>query len=149
MHKIQYIQYIGLINTIKGLKQINNQNCLKDTTKVFFAIVIRCSRLRFEQVILSILKLYLCSFNGCFKQMFFNSVKEINSLRKVINSLLRKGMWMFYNGCSLLTFFWGAPTQADIIAFPNFLLYLKNQRSGSKTVCDLSTILILKGIMTF
>ena len=30
-----------------------------------------------------------------------------------------------------------------------FLLQLKNQRFGSKSVCDFSIILILKGIMTF
>ena len=45
--------------------------------------------------------------------------------------------------------FWGAPTHEDIIEFSNFLLQLKNQRSGSKTVCGFSIILILKGIMTF
>ena len=32
--------------------------------------------------------------------------------------------------------FGGAPTHADIIEFQNFLLKLKNQRSGSKTACD-------------
>ena len=31
--------------------------------------------------------------------------------------------------------FWGAPTHEDIIEFQNFLLQLKNQRSGNKTVC--------------
>ena len=31
--------------------------------------------------------------------------------------------------------FWGASTHADIIKFSNFLLQLRNQRSGSKTVC--------------
>ena len=31
--------------------------------------------------------------------------------------------------------FWGAPTLEDITEFSNFLLRLKNQRSGSKTVC--------------
>ena len=45
--------------------------------------------------------------------------------------------------------FWGAPAQADIIEFQNFLLQLKNQRSGSKTVRDFSIMLILKEIMTF
>ena len=33
--------------------------------------------------------------------------------------------------------------------FKNFLLQLKNQRSGSKTVCVFSIILIFKGIMSF
>ena len=45
--------------------------------------------------------------------------------------------------------FWGAPTHADIIEFENFLLQLKNQRSGNKTMCGFSIILSLKGIMTF
>ena len=44
--------------------------------------------------------------------------------------------------------FWGTPTHADIIEFSNFLLRPKNQRSGSKTVCGFSIVLILKGIMT-
>ena len=34
--------------------------------------------------------------------------------------------------------FWGAPTQADITEFQNFLLQLKNQRSGNKNVCGFS-----------
>ena len=37
---------------------------------------------------------------------------------------------------------------AKFCHFSNFL-QLRNQRSGSKTVCGFSTILILKGIMTF
>ena len=37
--------------------------------------------------------------------------------------------------------FWGAPTHTDIIEFSNFLLQLKNQRSGSRTVCGFSTFL--------
>ena len=45
--------------------------------------------------------------------------------------------------------FWGAPTHTDIIEFSNFLLQLKNERSGSKSVCGFSVILILKGVMTF
>ena len=45
--------------------------------------------------------------------------------------------------------FWGAPTHADIIEFSNFLLQLKNERSGSKSVCGFSVILILKEVMTF
>ena len=43
----------------------------------------------------------------------------------------------------------GAPTHADIIELKNFLLQLRNQKSGSKTVCDFSIILILKEITTF
>ena len=45
--------------------------------------------------------------------------------------------------------FLGSPTHADITEFPNFLLQIKIQRSGSKTECNFSIILILKGIMTF
>ena len=33
--------------------------------------------------------------------------------------------------------------------FLNFFLQLKNQTSGSKRVCGISIILILKGVMTF
>ena len=35
-----------------------------------------------------------------------------------------------------------APTRADIIEFRNVLLQLKNQRSGSKSMCGFSIILI-------
>ena len=45
--------------------------------------------------------------------------------------------------------FWRAPTHADILEFPIFLLQLKNQRSGNRTVCVFSIILILRKIMTF
>ena len=34
--------------------------------------------------------------------------------------------------------FWRAPNHADIIEFSNSLLQLKNQTSGSKTVCGFS-----------
>ena len=36
-----------------------------------------------------------------------------------------------------------------IIEFSNFLLQLKNERSGSKTLCGFYIILILKRILTF
>ena len=45
--------------------------------------------------------------------------------------------------------FLGTPTHTDITEFSKFLLQLKNQRSGIKTVCSFSLILISKGIMTF
>ena len=91
--------------------------------------------------------------------MLFNSIKEINRLGKEINRLLSKGMsniylkitvekrWRtqnfdFINSENL------SPC-GDIIEFSGFLLQLKNQRSGSKTVCGFSIIFILKGfIMT-
>ena len=86
----------------------------------------------------------------------FNSIKEINILSNgVSNIYLRVTIEMFskLQFLSLKFFhqvsFWIALTQADTIEFLNFLLQLKNQRSGSKTVCGFSIILILKGIMTF
>ena len=45
--------------------------------------------------------------------------------------------------------FWGAPSQADIMKFSNFLLQLKNMRSTGKTVCGVSIDVILEGIMMF
>ena len=84
-----------------------------------------------------------------------------------MNRLLGKGMWNIYlevtnekdwrsqnfdfpslknlSSCQ----FWGDPTHEDIIEFYNFLLQLKNQRSGSKTVCGFSIILNLKEVITF
>ena len=47
------------------------------------------------------------------------------------------------------TVFWGAPIHPDIIEFSNFLFQPKNQRSGSKSVCGFSIILIFKGIIMF
>ena len=47
---------------------------------VVVVVVVLCYRLRFYLVILSILKLHLCSFND-----FLNSIKEINRFRKQIN----------------------------------------------------------------
>ena len=40
-------------------------------------------------------------------------------------------------------------THADIIDVSDFLLQLKKQRPGSKTVCGFCIIFILKGIITF
>ena len=45
--------------------------------------------------------------------------------------------------------FWRAPTPADITEFYKFLSQLKNQTSRSKTVCGVSIILNLKGVMAF
>ena len=61
----------------------------------------------------------------------FNSIKEINRLRKEINRLLSKGMSNIYLKVTIETFLklrfsgfkkfvtgsWGAPTHADIIEF--------------------------------
>ena len=43
---------------------------------------------------------------------------------------------------------WGAPSYKKVIEFSNFLLPLKNQRSGSK-ICVAFIIIILKGIIAF
>ena len=98
--------------------------------------------------------------------MFFNSIKEINRLRKEIFRLLDKGMSNIYlkvtieksgilktslskvKKICLQVSFWGAPTNADI-EFSNFLLQLKNQKAGSKNVCGFSIFFILKGIIMF
>ena len=99
--------------------------------------------------------------------MFFNPIKEINNLLKDINKLLSKGISNIYlkviiekkwhtlklnlevKKVRLEVSFRGTPTHAVIIQFSNFLLQLKNQRFGSKTVCGFSIIFILKEIMTF
>ena len=96
---------------------------------------------------------------------FFNSIKEINEFRKLINRLLRKGMSNIYlkvtteKKCGTQSFnflslkssspgqFSGNSSHTDI-ELSNFLLQLRNQRSRSKTVCRFC-IFILKGIMTF
>ena len=62
---------------------------LRTRWRFIFANVIRCCRLRFEQVILSILNLHLCSFTWCFYWIFFSSIKGINRL-------ISKGMSNIY-----------------------------------------------------
>ena len=57
-----------------------------------FAKIIRCSELPLRVGYFIYFKDTLCSFNGCFQWMFFNSIKEINRLRKEINRLLSKEM---------------------------------------------------------
>ena len=59
-----------------------------DTMKAYFRYrhTLLQSRFDFE----------LCSFNGCFQWMFFNSIKEMNRLRKEMNRLLSKGMSNIY-----------------------------------------------------
>ena len=91
----------------------------------------------------------------------FNSIKEINWLRKEIDYhvkecqifawklLLRHPQNFDFLGLKNLSLgqFWGALTHADIIEFLYFLFQLNNQTSGSKTMCGFSIILILKGTM--
>ena len=99
--------------------------------------------------------------------MFFSPIKEINNLLKDINKLLSRGISNVYlkviiekkwynlklnlevKKVRLQVSFGGTPAHAVINQFSNFLLQLKNQRFGSKTVCGFSVIFILKGIMTF
>ena len=90
--------------------------------------------------------------------MFFSSIKEIKRLLKEVNRLLSNGMKSFYwqknfnilsLKCTSPNQFLGAPTQTDITEFSKFLLQLRHQRSGIKTMCSFSLIFILKGIMTF
>ena len=86
--------------------------------------------------------------------MFFTSIKEINSLWEEIRRLLSKGMLLDiylkvtiekkFEKIRLWVSFWGAITHADIIDFSNFLLQLKNQRSGNKTTRGFSIIFILR-----
>ena len=83
--------------------------------------------------------------------MFFNSVKEINRLRKEINRLLSKEVSNIYSKVTIeeknwrsqnFHFqglknlqpcqFWGAPSHKYIIAFENFLLQLKIRRVEPK-----------------
>ena len=71
--------------------------------------------------------------------MFFSLIKEINIL-------LSKGM---LNICLKFTIEKKLRSHAGINEFPNFLLQLKNQRSGIKTMCGFSFTFILKGILTF
>ena len=49
----------------------------------------------------------------------------------------------------LQVIFGGASVHAGIIEFSNFLMLLKSQRSGSKTVCRFSITFSLKGVMKF
>ena len=77
--------------------------------------------------------------------MFFNSIKEVNRLRKEISRISNKGMSNIYLKVTI--------EKNEVLKTSseskNFLLQLKKQRSGGKYVCSFSIILILKGIMTF
>ena len=77
------VWWIGIIVWVGWSWQ---SECVKINRRLILGKVIRCSTLYFELVVLSILNLHLCSW------MFFNSIKEINRLRKDINRLLGKGM---------------------------------------------------------
>ena len=77
--------------------------------------------------------------------MFFNSVKEINRLTKEINSLFSKRISNTY-----LSYYWEKLTFSKLSRYHWILNFLvKNQRSGRKTVCGFSIILILEGVITY
>ena len=83
------------------------------------------------------------------------------SSSKKTNRLLSKGMANIYFKVTIekklrlskfkkfVSSFWGTPTQVNITEFSNFLLRLKNQGYGSKSMCGFFIIFILKGIMRF
>ena len=75
--------------------------------------------------------------------MLFISIKEIN---RIISKECQvfTGKLENVTHLKLQVSFWGAWTDADIIEFSNFLLQLKNQKSGSKTMYGFSIILIWK-----
>ena len=86
----------------------------------------------FEQVFLSILYLYLCSFNGYFQWIFFSSIKEMNKL-------LSNGMSNIYievliekkcrtKNIDFLSLKSSPPRQLTQSQFSTFLLQLSNQR---------------------
>ena len=84
----------------------------------------------------------------------------MNRLRKEINRLLSKGMTNIYLKVTIQTFvklqiFWVYKTcdqdsfgELQITQMSSNFVQLKNQTSGSKTVCGFSIILILKGVST-
>ena len=86
--------------------------------------------------------------------------KEVNRLFQLrnIKYFLKKYYWekLMFSKLWISKFekfvtssvFWRALCNANIIEFYNFLLQLKNQRYGGKTVWSFSFILILKGIVT-
>ena len=69
-------------------------------------------------------------------------------LSKKINRLLSKGMLNIYSKVTIESNLRFSRFKKDI-EFENFLLQLKNQTSGRKTVCAFSIILVFKGVMTF
>ena len=81
-----------------------------------------------------------------------NLLKSINKYYEIFieKSLLsKKRRTQNFDFLSLKSLSPGAPTNADIIEFSNFLLQLKNRRSKNKAVCGYCIIFILKEIMTF
>ena len=99
--------------------------------------------------------------------MFFSSIEEINGLLKERSWLLSKGMSSIYLKVSIEKKwhtgnvdvwslknsspgqFWRALSHADVIEFSNFLLHLKNQRSGGKLCVALLLLLFWKEFWRF
>ena len=118
--------------------------------RLIFGNVIRSSRLR----------LWVGYFI-CFKftPMFFYSMFLIDVLQFNVKYLLKSYYWekqtfsklrfSKFKKCVFRSVFGEFQLTQVSLNFWNFLLQFKNQRSGSKTVCGFSVILILKGIMTF
>ena len=71
-------------------------------------------------------------------------MKDIDRLRKELSSLLSKGMSNICLKVAVDTF-----SELRFSGFKNFLLQLKSQTFGRKTVRGFSITLILKGVMTF
>ena len=71
-----------------------------------------------------------------------------NRLLKEIKGLLLKTSIFYFKKFVSRSVF-GEFQLTHITEFSKFLLQLKSQRSGSKTVSGFSIIFILKGVMTF
>ena len=90
--------------------------------------------------------------------MFFNSVKEINGLlskrmsdiylKATIEKNWRSQNFDFLSLKNLSPVFGKLQLTQILPEFSNLLFQLKNQRSGSKTVCSFYILLVLKRIMT-
>ena len=108
---------------------------LKIQWRLIFAIVIGCYRLQLRVSYFSYFKIAQCVLIKEINRLLsnaFNSIKEINRLRKEVNKLLSKGMSNIYLKVNLRRSqnfdflglknlssgqFWGAPTDTDIIEF--------------------------------
>ena len=83
-----------------------------------------------------------------------SSIKEINRMSNIFlkSTIEKNGSSQKFDFPSLKTSspgqFLKSSNLGSIIEFQN-LLYLKNQRLGSKCVCGFPIILAFKGIMTF
>ena len=131
--------------------------------RLIFASVIRWSRVRLWVVYF----IYFKFTPVFFYWMFFNSIKEINRLRKERNKLLSKGMLNIYlkatteknwpsqnfDFLSLNNLSPGQFLRSSNLHRYHWILRLLGatykSEVWSQTVCGFSIILILKGIMAF